>query len=310
MEENKTNENKIIKNITISNLILNVVIFTSLLTLGIIAKSRTVVFASIDTILDIIVSIVLWIFAIVATKKEDANHPYGHERFESISVIIMAVILIVTASNLIFNGGENLYLVLSKKDNSFNNPGMLANVAILIKLVIKIVIFSVTLTYYKKVKFISLKAIFTDAIIDVVANVLAIISVLLAYFKLTYFEPIGSIIIALFILFNGVSLLKNTVSQVVDKSLDETTTKHLKEIILSVDGVERIDLLKSRQFGIKLYIDIEISIDGSLTVSDSHEIAETVHKKIKNYYKEVKYCMVHINPFIKGEDDGKKDSSY
>ena len=70
----------------------------------------------------------------------------------------------------------------------------------------------------------------------------------------------------------------------------------MKALVLSIDGVEGLDLIKTRMFGPKIYVDIEISADGELLLRESHEIAETVHDSIEKQFPDVKHCTVHVNP--------------
>ena len=70
----------------------------------------------------------------------------------------------------------------------------------------------------------------------------------------------------------------------------------MKNTILSVDGVLGIDDIKTRLFGDKIYIDIEICCDGNLTLFESHDIAEKVHDLLEQTFEHVKHCTVHVNP--------------
>ena len=70
----------------------------------------------------------------------------------------------------------------------------------------------------------------------------------------------------------------------------------MKREILKVPGVRRVDLLQTRLFGSKMYVDIEIAADGNISLFDAHDIAENVHHTIENKFKDVKHCMVHVNP--------------
>ena len=63
----------------------------------------------------------------------------------------------------------------------------------------------------------------------------------------------------------------------------------------------KIDLIKSRIFGTKIYLDVEISVDGDLNLRDAHKIAEVVHDKLENSDKNIKHCMIHVNPYEKQE---------
>ena len=109
-------------------------------------------------------------------------------------------------------------------------------------------------------------------------------------------DPIASIIICLFIIKVAFDIFIDSINKVIDRSCDKKFVKELEKLILKVDGVMNIDSLKTRLFGNKIYIDIEISADENLTLKKAHVIAENVHDIIEDTYKDVKHCMVHMNP--------------
>ena len=84
----------------------------------------------------------------------------------------------------------------------------------------------------------------------------------------------------------------------VDKSCDDETEREMAEIIKLQDGVKSLDLLMTRMFGSKIYVDVEISADGNISLVNAHEIAEDVHHAIERSFPKVKHCMVHVNPYI------------
>ena len=109
-------------------------------------------------------------------------------------------------------------------------------------------------------------------------------------------DPIASLIICIFIIKVAINILKDSTYRLVDKSVDEETIEKMKSIILDIEGVIDIDLIKTRLFGTKIYVDVEISADKEQTLASSHDIALKVHDEIEKNFKNVKHCMVHVNP--------------
>lgn len=70
----------------------------------------------------------------------------------------------------------------------------------------------------------------------------------------------------------------------------------IKEIVYKQEGVLGIDLLQTRMFGNKIYVDIEIAADGEKTLNETHDIAERVHDVLEETYPKIKHIMVHVNP--------------
>mgnify|MGYP000028339698 CR=1 FL=1 len=94
----------------------------------------------------------------------------------------------------------------------------------------------------------------------------------------------------------SIDIFRDAIDKMVDHSCDVKTEESMKREILKVPGVRRVDLLKTRLFGSKMYVDIEIAADGNISLCDAHDIAENVHHTIENKFKDVKHCMVHVNP--------------
>lgn len=109
-------------------------------------------------------------------------------------------------------------------------------------------------------------------------------------------DPLASVVICLLIVKASVDIFRDAIDKMVDRSCDEKTEEEMRETILKVDGVKRIDLLQTRLFGSKMYVDIEIAADGAQTLDEAHETAEKVHHAIEETFAEVKHCMVHVNP--------------
>ena len=84
----------------------------------------------------------------------------------------------------------------------------------------------------------------------------------------------------------------------VDKSCPEEVVEKMREVILSTDGVIGIDEIKTRLFGSKIFVEVEILMDSAKTLIEAHETAEQVHASIEREFPDVKHCMVHVNPDI------------
>ena len=80
----------------------------------------------------------------------------------------------------------------------------------------------------------------------------------------------------------------------VDRSCDEATINTMTALINAQKGVDHIDVLQTRKFGCRIYVDVEVSADDDLTLLEAHTIAENIHKAIESNFSEVKHCMVHV----------------
>lgn len=290
-------EASVITKITILTFTFNAILLITKLVLGILGNSMAVINGAIDSGLDIIVTAVVLIVGRYSRRKADKNHPYGHEKFESVVAILLGIMMIITAVSLV---GASINILIDYFGESgeavIKTPNILAVIASFLTIIIKLGLFIVTVRASIKAKSPSLKALAIDHISDVIVSIFLVISVIFAMVGYLYFEPVAAIIIALVIGYNGIVIIKESISQVVDEAADNETVRAIKTASASINGVLAIDMIKTRKFGLKLYVDIEIAVDGNVTVNESHEIAETVHELIIDTFEDVKHCMVHVNP--------------
>ena len=131
---------------------------------------------------------------------------------------------------------------------------------------------------------------------DALSSIGAFIGILGSRMGYPILDPIASLVICLFILKAAYDIFQDALAKMVDKACPEEVVNQMREIILAQEGVEGIDDIKTRLFGAKMYVDVEISVDGDKTLRAAHEIANRVHDAIEDAFPEVKHCMVHENP--------------
>lgn len=109
-------------------------------------------------------------------------------------------------------------------------------------------------------------------------------------------DPIASVVICLFILKVAFDILKDALSKLLDSSCGKDYEKKLSDYIADQDGVVQVDMLHSRMFGNKIYVDLEIQVDGDLSLREAHTIAERVHDLVERDFQNIKHIMIHLNP--------------
>jgi len=133
---------------------------------------------------------------------------------------------------------------------------------------------------------------------DAFSSVGTLIGVLGAKMGYPILDPIASIVISLFIVKMAFEIYFDALNQLLDRSAKSETVQKIGEIIVSVDGVLKIDRLKTRIHANKIYVDVEIAVDKNLSLIEAHNISENVHDKLECNLKEIKHCMVHVNPYF------------
>jgi cation diffusion facilitator family transporter len=290
---NEIKARKEINRVTLIGFIANIFLSIGKLIIGIIAFSQALISDAINSFGDIISTIVSFIGLKISHKTDDKDHPFGHERFDNVAAIILSVIFFITA--LIIGGRAIASIIDNNQDTPV--PATAAWITALAVVIVKETLFVITFTSAKKLKSSSLRAAALDHQMDVLSSAFALIGIVLArFFSLPMLDPIFSLLICLMIIFTSVNVFVESINKMIDKAAPEETVKQIQGAIEEVSGVCRIDELKTRVFGNRLYVDVEIACGDELSLVEAHNIAEKVHATVEQQFTEVKHIMVHVNP--------------
>lgn len=279
--------------VSVVSIIGNAVLSAFKVLAGVIAHSGAMISDGVHSASDVFSSIIVIIGVKLSAKKSDKEHPYGHERMECVAAIILAVVLLVTG---LFIGDSALGKLISGDYDSLEIPGILALIAAVISIIVKEGMFWYT-RYYAKL--LDSGAVMADAWhhrSDALSSVGALIGIAGARMGMPVLDPVATFVICLFILKAAYDIFKDAVDKMVDHSCDDKTESQIRECVLAQEGIRGIDMMHTRIFGNKIYVDIEILVDGSKTLYEGHAIAEKVHSEIEGKFPKVKHIMVHVNP--------------
>ena len=260
---------------------------------GVVGHSGAMISDAVHSSSDVVGSLIVIIGVRMSEKASDADHPYGHERMEDVASLILAGILFVAGLSI---GKEALLSILDGSYQTSVSPGVLALVAAIVSIVVKEAMFWYTWLNAKKISSGALKAEAWHHRSDALSSVGALIGIGGALLGVRIMEPIASIIICLFILKVAIDIFREATDRMVDHACDSETEAEIRRCAEEQEGVVKVDMLRTREFGRKIYVDLEISADGSITLRQGHDIAQQVHDKIESTFPNVKHIMVHVNP--------------
>ena len=287
-------EHKVAMKVSGVSIAVNLLLSLFKLLAGILAHSGAMISDAIHSASDVGSTFVVIVGVNLSSKKSDKEHQYGHERMECVSSIILSGLLLATGIGIGMNGIENI--IKSTSGASIAIPGTLALIAAVVSIVVKEWMFWYTRSAAKKINSGALMADAWHHRSDALSSIGAFVGILGARLGYPILDPIASIVICVMIAKASIDIFRDAIDKMVDHSCDAKTEESMKREILKVPGVRRVDLLKTRLFGSKMYVDIEIAADGNISLFDAHDIAENVHHTIENKFKDVKHCMVHVNP--------------
>lgn len=279
--------------VSVVSIIVNVVLSAAKLLAGIFGKSSAMVSDAIHSASDVFSTFVVIAGVKMSEKKADKGHPYGHERMECVASIILAVLLGIVGVGI---GVSGMSKILSGNYQTLEIPGLISLIAAVVSIAVKEWMFWYTRAAAKKLNSGALMADAWHHRSDALSSVGSFAGILFARIGFPVMDSIASVIISLCIIKAAYDIFKDGINKMVDHSCDSETQEAILNSALNVQGVIDVDDLKTRLFGSKLYVDMEISADANLSLKASHEIAEQVHSVIEEKYPECIHCMVHVNP--------------
>lgn len=287
------NEQAIIRNLSLVSVIGNTVLSGFKMFAGVVGNSGAMISDAIHSFSDVLTTLIAWIGVKVSKKDADNSHPYGHERLECVASLILGIVLMATGIGVGKVGVENIF---SGNYETLAVPSFIALVAALVSIVGKEAMY-----WYTRydAKLINSAAFLADAWhhrSDAFSSIGSLIGIAGAMMGFPVMDSIASVVICIFIVKVAYDISKDALVKMLDTSCGEDYEKKLRDAILTQDGVVGIDLLHSRMFGNKVYIDLEISVDGDKSLWEAHEVAERVHKNVEQSFSDVKHIMIHVNP--------------
>lgn len=294
----KTNAVKIINKVAIVTIVVNLILSIGKLIAGIVGNSTAMISDAVHSGSDVLSTFIVLIGARIAVKSEDRDHNYGHDKFENIASIILAMMLFATALALGYAGIQS---IISTTKGEFVKPSYIALVAAIVSIVVKEGMYWYTIYYAKKLDSQALKADAWHHRSDAFSSIASFAGILGAILGVFVLEGIATLLIAVLIIKVSYDIVKVVIKQLTDHAAPEELVSRIYKTIDEDQDVKNIDVLKTRISGSIIYVDAEIAVDSSLNIVDAHEIAERVHDKIESEFKEVKHIAIHVNPYF-GEE--------
>lgn len=277
---------------SIGGIIVNIILFAVKFLIGILVGSRAIISDAINNLTDLISNIVSLFGFKIASKPADKKHPYGHERVEYVTgmivsfiIIAVAIVLGYTSISALINHDVNVSFTLA----SF----IVLGVAIVGKIFLGL--------FYRgmgnAIDSVSLKANMQDSFNDAISTAAVLITAIIIYFfpNLWWLDPAISIAVALFILYSGIKLVMETTSPLIGLTPDNDFVKAVLKDIKLYKGVLGIHDLVVHSYGeTKIFITLHVEVDACVDVMESHDLIDNIESEIgKKYGVEL---TIHMDP--------------
>lgn len=294
-QDSRQNPQTIVNRVTSIGIIGNVILSLFKFLAGIFGHSSAMVSDAIHSLSDVLATFIAWLGIRLSMQAPDREHPYGHERLECVASLLLGTILFGTGLMIGFSG---LKTILAGHYEELQAPECIALIAAVVSIATKEGMFWYTRHYAKVLNSAAFMADAWHHRSDALSSIGSLIGIGGAMLGFPILDPLASVAIAVCIIKVAYDILKDAVSKMLDTACSSEYEKKLADFISAQDGVDRLDVLHTRMFGNKIYIDAEISVDGDKSLTDAHEIAESVHTQVEKHFDNIKHIMIHVNPMV------------
>jgi cation diffusion facilitator family transporter len=230
-------------------------------------------------------------------KPFDEKHPYGHGRAESLSALLVSLVILATGGWILSNSVHSLI------DRNFQTPSMIAVAAAFLTIIIKEWLYRFTQKTGALLASPSLLAIAKDHRKDAITSISTLVGVVGAFFGIGFMDPLAAGLTSFFILHIGYETLRDAAHDLMDGSVSPDFIVEVTRLAESVERVEHVHDIRGRRSGQYMIIDLKLEMDPSMTVKESHDIASKVKRLIFDGFPNVGDVMIHINPHEEEHED-------
>lgn len=285
--ENKKNE---VKNVSIVGMGVNLFLLVIKLLIGIISNSQAMIADGLNSAGDIFASTMSYVGSKISSKPNDKDHPYGHGKAEYIFSQIIGISMIIVAITMIKRSFDS---IINKNNFEFSLTLIFIGI---ITIVTKLILFLYTKNVYKRNKSILIKSSMEDHKNDIILTSGTMIGIVCGAFGIYFVDGIIGILISLWILYVGFSIFSDSYKVLMDTGLDDDIIEDMIAIVLNQKEVLHVDSVATKPVGQKYIIMLKISMNGNMTIFDSHKISGIIKENIKKKYHFVYDIIIHINP--------------
>ena len=285
------NNEQIAYKVSINTIIWNVILSIVKFLAGIFGKSNAMIADGLHSASDIISSIGVLLGNYISSTPVDKEHNYGHEKAETLVSFLLSILLIVVSLGIGVQAVKSLLHI-----DDIKPPTVLPLIVAVISILVKEYQYRITIKIANKINSPALKADAWHHRSDALSSIAAFVGIGGAMLGIKILDPIASIVVALFVAKVGLEILIGSTNELMDVSIDTEQEEQIKQIAKNTKGVMNLGEIRSRKHGAMAYVDLVICVDGKLTVTEGHDIANMLEKQIINDMDFVKGITVHVEP--------------
>ena len=277
---------------TFLGLAVNVLLVAGKLAGGLAGRSHALVADAMESLADIVSSIIVWRAVVVAAEPPDRGHPYGHGKAEAVAAAIVSTILMLAAAAIAVRAGGKLFQP--------RDPPRAFTLYILIAVVlVKEAVFRYASRQAGLAESGAVQADAWHHRADAITSLAAAIGIsvcLLGGPKFAYADDIAALFASAVIAWNGWRLLRPALDELMDAAPNSAILAQIRSCAAEVPGVHAVEKCRARKTGFQYFVDMHIEVDPQMTVQQGHDIAHRVKDKVRRAVPSVSDVLVHVEP--------------
>ncbi len=299
MPNNRAAETRAAHKVTLIGMLVNALNALAKLLVGFWANSSALIADAIHSLSDLLSDLLVLAATHFGRRKPDEDHPYGHDRYETLATLLLGTILIAVAGALVWDSIGRLL-----KPGELIIPSALALLVAAASVLSKEWIYRYTLKIAKKINSKLLEANAWHHRTDALSSIVVFIAILGSLFGLTWLDQLAAVIVGVMVAKMGSELIWESLKELVDTALPPEETEQIYAAAKSIAGVRDVHHLRTRTMGSRTLLDIHLQVAPYLSVSEGHEIGVWVAKKLRDEFEHISDVTFHIDP----EDDEETDT--
>lgn len=284
--------------VTLLGSVVNLLLLVFKFVAGVLGHSAAMIADAVHSLSDFVTDLIVIVFVKISSKPEDADHAYGHGKYETLASCIIGLALIVVGVMMGYNATVKIVDVV-RNGTELASPGIIALVAAVLSIVLKEWMFRLTRKVAREVDSPAVEANAWHHRSDALSSVGTAIGIggaVLLGSKWAVLDPIAALVVSVFIVVQAAKILSDSIGQLMEKSLPRDVEQRICEIVYEEEGTSDIHHLRTRKIGSQISIELHVRMNGSLTLREVHGKSIAIEKRLRAAFGDSTYINLHVEP--------------
>ena len=284
--------------VTLLGSVVNLLLLVFKFVAGVLGHSAAMIADAVHSLSDFVTDLIVIVFVKISSKPEDADHAYGHGKYETLASCIIGLALIVVGVMMGYNAMVKIVDVV-RNGTALASPGIIALAAAVLSIVLKEWMFHLTRKVAREVDSPAVEANAWHHRSDALSSVGTAIGIggaVLLGSKWAVLDPIAALVVSVFIVVQAAKILSDAIGQLMEKSLPRDVEQRICEIVYEEEGTSDIHHLRTRKIGSQISIELHVRMNGYLTLREVHDKSIAIEKRLRAAFGDSTYINLHVEP--------------